>query len=115
MPIYEYQCEKCGHRLEALQKLADEPLKFCPECSESALKKLISASGFILKGSGWYVTDFRDKGKPKTETKSDGGSASNSETKSESKSESKTESKSESKSDTTTKPAPKASTSAASD
>ncbi len=59
MPIYEYRCENCGHELEAMQKMADEPLKDCPECGKPALKKLISAAGFRLKGSGWYETDFK--------------------------------------------------------
>lgn len=59
MPIYEYQCEKCGHQLEAIQKMSDEPLTECPACGELALKKLISASGFRLKGGGWYETDFK--------------------------------------------------------
>lgn len=66
MPIYEYQCEVCGHRLEAMQKMTEDPLSNCPACGQSALKKLISAAGFQLKGSGWYVTDFKDKGKKAT-------------------------------------------------
>jgi len=63
MPIYEYRCDKCGHELEAIQKMSDDPLAECPACGESALRKLVSAAGFHLKGSGWYVTDFRDKNK----------------------------------------------------
>lgn len=59
MPIYEYQCGECEHRLEALQKISDEPLKDCPSCKKPALKKLISAAGFRLKGGGWYETDFK--------------------------------------------------------
>ena len=59
MPIYEYRCSKCGHELEALQRLADAPLSECPACHASALVKQVSAAGFQLKGSGWYVTDFR--------------------------------------------------------
>jgi putative FmdB family regulatory protein len=62
MPIYEYRCASCGHELEALQKLSDAPLTECPACHEPDLKKLISAAGFQLKGSGWYVTDFRNSG-----------------------------------------------------
>jgi putative FmdB family regulatory protein len=65
MPFYEYQCRDCGHRLEVLQKLSDEPLVYCPECNEASLKKLISAAGFRLKGSGWYETDFKNSGKKK--------------------------------------------------
>jgi putative FmdB family regulatory protein len=62
MPIYEYRCASCGHELEALQKLSDAPLTVCPACHRAELKKLVSAAGFQLKGSGWYVTDFRNSG-----------------------------------------------------
>ena len=63
MPIYEYRCESCGHELEAMQKMADAPLVECPACHQDALKKLISAAGFRLKGGGWYETDFKSGGK----------------------------------------------------
>ena len=69
MPIYEYQCEKCGHQLEKLQKMSDDPLKGCPECEEPALRKLVSAAAFKLKGTGWYETDFKDNSKKKPDTK----------------------------------------------
>jgi len=59
MPFYEYRCEQCGHEMEALQKISDEPLMDCPECGQPALKKLVSAAGFRLKGGGWYETDFK--------------------------------------------------------
>ena len=59
MPIYEYECQACGHKKEALQKISDDPLTECPECGKSELKKLISAAGFRLKGAGWYETDFK--------------------------------------------------------
>jgi putative FmdB family regulatory protein len=59
MPIYEYQCTDCGHRLEALQKISDAPLKDCPGCSGQALARLVSAPSFRLKGGGWYETDFK--------------------------------------------------------
>lgn len=59
MPIYEYRCESCGAALEKLQKLSDPPLVECPECGKYTLVKLISASSFRLKGSGWYETDFK--------------------------------------------------------
>jgi putative FmdB family regulatory protein len=65
MPIYEYACNACGHQLEALQKYSDAPLTDCPECGDAGLEKRISAAGFVLKGGGWYVTDFREKGKKK--------------------------------------------------
>lgn len=59
MPIYEYQCDKCGHHLEALQKISDKPLRECPECGRHRLKRLMSAPLFRLAGSGWYETDFK--------------------------------------------------------
>jgi putative FmdB family regulatory protein len=59
MPIYEYQCEKCHHHLEALQKISDKPLRECPECGKHSLKRLLSAPLFRLVGSGWYETDFK--------------------------------------------------------
>jgi putative FmdB family regulatory protein len=63
MPIYEYQCGACGHRLELIQKMTEPPASECPACGRPALRKLVSAAGFQLKGSGWYATDFKDKGK----------------------------------------------------
>ena len=77
MPIYEYQCEACGHILETLQKISDAPLTKCPECGKDALKKLISASAFRLKGGGWYETDFKTGNKKnvaQTEKKATAGS-----------------------------------------
>ena len=59
MPVYEYICTECEHAHEALQKLSDAPLIDCPACGKSALKKMISAAGFRLSGSGWYETDFK--------------------------------------------------------
>ena len=59
MPIYEYQCESCGHSLEALQKISDAPLLDCPACGAANLQKLVSAASFRLKGGGWYETDFK--------------------------------------------------------
>ena len=59
MPIYEYQCQKCGHHLEALQKISDKPLRECPECGKHSLARLVSAPMFRLAGSGWYETDFK--------------------------------------------------------
>ncbi len=63
MPIYEYGCESCGHRLEKLQKMSDSPLIDCPVCEKPALKRLVSAVRFRLKGSGWYETDFKKDNK----------------------------------------------------
>lgn len=59
MPFYEYQCKKCGHTLEAMQKINDSPLKKCPQCGKSQLMRLMSAPVFRLKGGGWYETDFK--------------------------------------------------------
>lgn len=59
MPIYEYACDSCGHTFEALQKMSDPKLTDCPACQQASLRKLVSASGFQLKGTGWYQTDFR--------------------------------------------------------
>lgn len=92
MPIYEYRCETCGHELEALQKISEAPLTDCPGCGAATLKKKISAAGFQLKGSGWYVTDFRDKGKKQDAKPSEAGSEAKpaaESAKSESKSETK--------------------------
>lgn len=63
MPIYEYECGACGYRYETLQKINDPLLINCPECGKPALKKLVSAAGFRLSGSGWYETDFKSDGK----------------------------------------------------
>lgn len=59
MPIYEYQCKECGHRLEAIQKFSDAPLTDCPACQQAGLTKQLSAPSFRLKGGGWYETDFK--------------------------------------------------------
>lgn len=71
MPIYEYRCGACGHQLEALQKMTDDALTDCPACQQPALRKLISAAGFRLSGSGWYETDFKSGGKKNLKDKKD--------------------------------------------
>jgi putative FmdB family regulatory protein len=89
MPIYEYRCGACGQEHEALQKVSEPPLTKCPACGKPKLKKLLSAAGFQLKGSGWYATDFKGASKKsaeKTEKKVE-------EKKSESKTETKTDAK----------------------
>ena len=63
MPIYEYVCRNCGHELERLQRLSEDPLTQCPECDTPELKRKISAAGFRLAGGGWYETDFKSDGK----------------------------------------------------
>lgn len=64
MPIYAYRCESCGHAQDVLQKISDPLLTVCPSCGASAYKKQLTAAGFQLKGSGWYVTDFRNGAQP---------------------------------------------------
>ena len=88
MPIYEYRCSACGHQDEHLQKVSEPPLSVCPSCGKPSYQKLLSAAGFQLKGSGWYVTDFKSGEKPSEKP---------AESKTESKTETKTEPKKESK------------------
>lgn len=64
MPIYEYQCSSCQHKFDCIQKINDEPIKTCPQCSEDTAVRLVSAAGFQLKGTGWYATDFKNKSQP---------------------------------------------------
>jgi len=112
MPIYEYRCGACGHQEEFLQKVAEPPIAKCPSCGRNKFRKLLSAAGFQLKGSGWYATDFKGGGKsataeaksdaksePKSEGKSGGRSEARSDTKA--KSETRTEAKSDAKPVTT--------------
>ena len=80
MPIYEYRCASCGHELEALQKLSDEPLVDCPACHKPDLSKQISAAGFRLKGGGWYETDFKSGNKKNLAGDSGSSSSSSSST-----------------------------------
>ncbi len=95
MPIYEYACKKCGHTLDALQKMSDDPLRDCPDCGEAELKRLISAPRFRLKGQGWYETDFK-KDNQRNLSSGDGEPAKASD-KSDSKGDSKGDSKADSK------------------
>lgn len=78
MPIYAYRCEACGFAKDVLQKMSDAPLTQCPSCGKAEFKKQVTAAGFQLKGSGWYVTDFRG---------GSGGTATSGPAKSEAKSE----------------------------
>jgi len=68
MPIYEYQCQNCGHQLEAFQSFSDAALTDCPKCGQPTLNKLVSATSFQLKGTGWYATDIKNKGKPTSDS-----------------------------------------------
>ena len=108
MPLYEYECDACGHRFERIRKFSDPPVETCPKCG-SRVHKLVSSPAFQFKGTGWYVTDYakKDSGADAKGEKSDkseksdkGGEAgAKADAKSESKSETKTESKSETKAD----------------
>ncbi len=75
MPIYAYRCEACGFAKDVLQKVSDAALTECPSCSQAAFKKQLTAAGFQLKGTGWYVTDFRNNGSAKTAGDSAGASS----------------------------------------
>ncbi len=102
MPIYEYQCDACGHKFEILQKISDDLLTTCPDCNEEKLRKLVTAAAFHLKGTGWYVTDFKDK---KSQSGADkGGNNSGGESKGGSETAKSTESKTANKTDTPSKP-----------
>ncbi|MCK9514524.1 MAG: FmdB family zinc ribbon protein [Ottowia sp.] len=75
MPIYSYKCESCGFKKDVLQKMSDQPLSVCPSCGVDAFAKQVTAAGFRLKGTGWYVTDFRDSGKRPGSEAGDSGSS----------------------------------------
>lgn len=100
MPIYEYRCGECAHQEEHLQKISEKPLSKCPACGKKAYKKLLSAAGFQLKGSGWYATDFKTTAKKPADKKTDLKADSKVDAKADSKTESKTEAKTESKPET---------------
>lgn len=69
MPTYEYACPKCGHTFEAFQSMRDAPLKKCPKCGKTGLKRLVGGgAGLIFKGSGFYITDYKNKAAPKSES-----------------------------------------------
>jgi putative FmdB family regulatory protein len=109
MPIYAYKCGSCGHSKDVLQKISDPLLTVCPACGADTFSKQVTAAGFQLKGSGWYVTDFRggNSAAPAADGKSDGPP----DTKTDSKTEAKTETKTDTKAKTDTKPADGASSS----
>ena len=103
MPLYKYQCEKCAHRFEVIQKFSDAPIDVCPKCGGGPVMKLLSSPAIQFKGTGWYITDYAKSGSrsskdskdhaPATSSSSESKSESKSETKAETKSETKTESK----------------------
>ena len=112
MPIYEYRCGACGHHVEALQKMADSPLRKCPDCGKSQLKRLVSAPQFRLKGSGWYETDFKNKGETKRNLVEHAGgdsgeTASSTSTETSAKEDAGKSVAAEKSADTAEKPAPK--------
>ena len=100
MPIYEYQCTECGHQVEVLQKISDDPLKVCPRCGKPAMKKMVTAAAFRLKGGGWYETDFKSANKKNVH---ESGEASKADGKSSDKAAAKTTDKPAGASTTTTK------------
>ena len=96
MPTYDYKCDACGHQFERFQSITAAPIKRCPECGKAKVRRLIgTGAGLIFKGSGFYITDYRDSGY-KDQAKAESGQAKG-ETKSEAKAETKSESKAESK------------------
>ena len=108
MPIYEYECDKCGHEFEREQRMADAPVKSCPECRGRKVTKLISRSSFVLKGGGWYADGYSNDDKSQSKkpaaaenaspsTDSNGSSKSTSDSKPDTKSDTSSESKSSSK------------------
>mgnify|MGYP001598755036 FL=1 len=95
MPIYEYRCAACGFQKEYLQKMGDALLTDCPDCGTASLRKMVTAAGFQLKGSGWYATDFKNGQQAKS--KSQGEPAAKTDDKPAAKSEDKPAAKSEDK------------------
>jgi putative FmdB family regulatory protein len=93
MPLYEYECEACGQRFEVIQKFSDAPVKVCAKCGKGPVHKQLSSPAIQFKGSGWYITDYAQKGKSEGASASSAKSSGASETKSETKTESKTEAK----------------------
>jgi putative FmdB family regulatory protein len=111
MPFYEYECSACKFYVEALQKISDPPIKKCPSCKKSTMKRLLSAPAFRLSGGGWYETDFKSDKENKRnlagDEKDSGGTESKSEAASDSKpaTETKSETKSEGKAERASEPA----------
>ena len=97
MPVYEYECAACGHQFEEFQKISDKPIRTCPSCKKRRVRKLISQSTFVLKGSGWYATDYGTR-----KGQSDKASSGESEKKADSKKESSSAGDSKSDSSTAT-------------
>ena len=94
MPTYEYECPDCGHRFEEMQKITEDALTDCPKCQKTNVRRLVSATAFHLKGSGWYKTDYASNKGATPSTSSSGGSGSTSSSESTSSSDSKSDSSS---------------------
>ena len=99
MPVYEYACEKCKHEFEAEQRISDDPIRTCPKCRARKVKRLISRTSFVLKGSGWYSDLYASPGAKKDGEAKSGGESDEKPAASVAKSDTKTETKSESKSE----------------
>jgi putative FmdB family regulatory protein len=99
MPLYEYQCEKCAHRFEVIQKFSDGPIEVCPKCGGGPVMKLLSSPAIQFKGTGWYITDYAKSGSRDSKDSKDHAPATSSasETKTETKAETKAETKTETK------------------
>ena len=93
MPVYEYRCGKCGHEFEELQRITAAPIRKCPQCGKHAVERLISKTSFILKGSGWYKTDYASSSSPDGSASKDSKPESKPSSSTESKPASSTESK----------------------
>jgi putative FmdB family regulatory protein len=106
MPVYEYACEKCKHEFEVEQRISDDPIKTCPKCRARKVKRLISRTSFVLKGSGWYSDLYASPGAKKDGDAKAGETSDKSagETKAETKADAKSETKSESKPAATSEP-----------
>ena len=105
MPIYEYRCLECGFQDEFLQKVTEPQLTVCPTCGKETFKKLLSAAGFQLKGSGWYATDFKNSGAKPAKPGAAAKAEAKSETSGDAKPDAPAEAKSESKPETKNEPA----------
>ena len=105
MPIYEYRCLECGFQDEYLQKVTEPQLTVCPACGKETFKKLLSAAGFQLKGSGWYATDFKNSGAKPAKPAGAANPEAKGETSGDAKADTPGEAKSESKPETKNEPA----------
>ena len=76
MPIYEYRCTNCGKHVEIMQKMSDAPARLCNHCNTEGLERQLSRTSFVLKGTGWYATDYKSSSTPSSSGGSDGGGSS---------------------------------------